>query len=142
LITIKSKDLSESQLAEIGLAIQKRWEIPVFVKMHEIVILDDEPQNVESEPGVITLPLDPKHIEKGLGTILENLEMDHAFKIEKKNDSNFSLALTDPEKIPSWMNEIGKPQPVPDGVFACPHCGKWFNTEIERSLHQKLHYII
>jgi hypothetical protein len=140
LISIKSRDLSEPQLAEIALAIQNRWQIPVFVKMHEIMIIDDE--EIEMTPGVITVPLDSRQMEKGFDAILENLDMKRAFTIEKKGRDRFDLNLIDPSGIPSWMIEVNKPTPTPDGMFSCPHCGKLFRTEMERNLHQKLHYII
>ncbi len=140
LISIKSSDLTEPQLAEIALAIQNRWQIPVFVKMHEIMIIDDE--EVEMTPGVVTVPLDSRQLEKGFEMILHNLDMNRAFTIEKKGRDKFKLNLVDPENIPAWMNDINKPMQPPEGTFACPHCGKLFNTEIEMNLHQKLHYII
>jgi hypothetical protein len=140
LITLKSNDLSEKQLAEIALAIQNRWQIPVFVKMHEIMIVDDE--EMEMTPGVVTVPLDSRNMQKGFENILENLEMNHSFQIEKKGRDKFELKLVNPENKPRWMSEIEMSPQIPEGVFECPHCGKRFNTEIEKSLHQKLHYII
>lgn len=112
----------------------------MFVKMHEIIMLDDE--QTDSDPGVITVPLDPKQLERGFDTILENLEMERAFKIEKKGRDKFNLNLVDPSSIPTWLADADKPRPTPEGVFTCAHCGRYFPTEMQRNLHQKLHYIV
>ncbi len=42
LITVQTKDISEKQLAELALAIQNRWEVPTFVKKHEIAVIDED----------------------------------------------------------------------------------------------------
>ncbi len=139
MITIKVDALSESQLAEIALAIQNRWDIQTFVKMHEIIAMDDE--ELDADPKVITQPLDSASFEKGLSVILENLELMGAFSLERSGKSGFKLKLIDSSRIPKWMERI-KPRKAPEGVYECMHCGKWFNTEVERDLHTKLHYII
>jgi hypothetical protein len=83
-------------------------------------------------------------MEKGLNTILGNLELDSAFKLERKGNSrNFKLKLVDPSRVPKWIERANQNlnQP-PEGVYACPHCGRWFSSDFELSMHTKLHYII
>ena len=139
MITIKVDALSESQLAEIALAVQNRWDIPTFVKMHEIIAMDDEELYENSK--VITQPIDIESFQKGLSIILENLELIGAFSLERSGKSGFKLKLVDSSMMPKWIERI-KPRKAPEGVYECMHCGKWFNTEVERDLHTKLHYII
>jgi hypothetical protein len=139
LISIKVDELSESQLAEIALAIQNRWDIPTFVKMHEIIAMDDE--ELYENPRVITQPIGIENFEKGLTVIIENLELGGAFSLVRSGKSDFKMKLIDPSKIPKWIDRI-KPQRAPEGVYECMHCGAWFNTEVERDMHTKLHYII
>ncbi|MHB1909253.1 MAG: hypothetical protein ACYCQJ_10355 [Nitrososphaerales archaeon] len=141
MIHVKIDRLGEQHLAEIALAIQNRWNVATFVKMHEIMILDDE-QEVDSR--LVTAPLDPRDIERGMQVILENLELDHAFKLEKNGRDKFTLKLVNPDNIPKWVQASStiRTQAPPEGVYECAHCGRRFNTEIEWSLHTKLHYII
>ncbi|MDG6907400.1 MAG: hypothetical protein JRN20_16635 [Nitrososphaerota archaeon] len=135
MITLQTKDISEKQLAEIALAIQNRWEVPTFVKIHEIVVIDEDVEKYRRDE--IT-----KNFDRGLETILENLELSAAFEYEKIGKNKFKIARIAGSHLPSWMEEIEKAPRVPDGMFECPHCGKLFNTDMEMSLHTKLHYII
>ena len=135
LITIQTKDISEKQLAELALAIQNRWEVPTFVKMHEIVVIDEDVEAFRRNELV-------QNFERGLETILENLELMNSFKYEKKGKNKFTLKRITGSAVPSWMEEIEKTPKTPDGVYECPHCGRRFNTDIEMSLHTKLHYIV
>jgi hypothetical protein len=143
LITLKVEQLSEQSLAEIALAIQNRWNVATFVKMHEIIIMEDDVIEDQGSGKVITVPLDSKEMEKGLRTIMENLELDRAFDLEGDGKNKFKLKLVDPARIPKWVDKASSDlrQP-PEGVYECPHCGRRFNNEFEMSLHTKLHYII
>jgi hypothetical protein len=142
LITVKAQQLSEQHLAEVALAIQNRWNVATFVKMHEIVVMDDEFED-ESSGSIITAPIDLRDIERGMEVIMENLELDGAFKLEKDGKRGFKLRLVDSTRIPKWVeranSNVRRP---PEGVYECMHCGKWLNSELELSLHTKLHYII
>ncbi len=125
MIVVKSADLSEKQLAEVALAIQNRWNIATFVKMHEIVLLDDEDiEDDEEESGerVITMPLDPDHFESGFQVILENLDMERGFRLQREGKEKFRLLLTDEKSTPTWMKETEVPRAPPEGVYECPHC--------------------
>ena len=118
MIIVSIDQLSESQLADIALAIQNRWDMPAFVKMHEIIAMDED---IEDAPGTLTQPLDMENFESGLSVILGNLELLSAFSLERSGKSKFRLRLVDPSKMPKWIEEktnSGQPQ----GVYACPHC--------------------
>ncbi len=135
MITLQSNDISEKQLAQIALAIQGRWEVPAFVKMHEIVVVEEDghlPRN----------RIPPEDFERGLGVVFENLEIDSAFKFYRVGKSKYNISRSPGSTLPQWMEDIETPAATPEGVFACAHCGKWFATEMELSLHTKLHYII
>lgn len=146
LIVVRADHLSEQHLAEIALAIQNRWNVPTFVKMHEVIVMDDEGVNLE-ERGysrkVITTAMDPNEVERGFNVILGNLELDRAFKLERRGREKFQLKLVDPSALPKWIEKAKSDlrQP-PEGVFVCPHCGKYCANELELSMHTKLHYII
>jgi hypothetical protein len=122
LITVKAEQLSEQHLAELALAIQNRWNVATFVKMHEIIVLDDEVED-ESSGKIITVPIDPRDIERGMHVIMENLELDRAFDLERDGRSKFKLKLVDPTQIPKWVetatSNVRRP---PEGVYECPHC--------------------
>ncbi len=141
MIIIKSDELSEKQLAEIAIAIQNRWDVPTFVKMHEVVVSDDE-EFYDEESRMITQPLDAETFTRGFSVIMENLEMVGAFDLIQSGKAKYKLRLVDKTRVPRWMSEIDGRRPTPEGILECPHCGKWFNTDIELSLHTKLHYII
>lgn len=135
MIVLQTDHISEKQLAEIALAIQNRWGIPAFVKMHEIVVMDDDAEDsIQRE-----LLMD---FETGISTIFDGLELTNVFKFRKVGKSKYSIERMPGSALPQWMNDIEAPSRVPDGVYECPHCGKWFRTDIELSLHTKLHYII
>src|SRR5579875_1883269 len=138
MITIQSSDLTENQLAEIALAIQNRWGVAAFVKMHEIAVVDDDEDFPLEGPGKDS----DENFEKGFKIIMERLKMDGAFVLEKVGRSKFRLLLVDHESLPTWLEETAKPKKLPEGVYECPHCGKWFDAELLLSMHTKLHYII
>ena len=135
MITLQTDHISEKQLAEIALAIQNRWGAPAFVKMHEIVVMDDDLEDVPRREMV-------DDFETGITNIFDNLEMSGVFKFWRRGKSKLSIDRIPGSKPPQWMTDIETPNRVPEGVFECPHCGKWFRTDIELSLHTKLHYII
>ena len=135
MITVETDDISEKQLAQIALAIQDRWDVPAFVKMHEIVIVEEDGNTPEQE-------IPPQIFERGIGAIFENLEMGLSFQLSRTGKAKYRITRIQGSPLPRWMVDIEAPVSPPDGVFVCPHCGKWFATDIERSLHTKLHYII
>ena len=135
MITLETNDISEKQLAQIALSIQDRWEVPAFVKMHEIVIMEEDGNTPEQQ-------IPPKNFERGLEVIFENLGMESSFRFFRTGKTKYQLTRIPGSHLPQWMIDIETPVSAPDGVFVCPHCGKWFQTEIEKSLHTKLHYII
>lgn len=144
MITVRADYLSEQHLAEVALAIQNRWNIATFVKIHEIVVMDDEPEGLDFS-NVVTAPLDSRTFEKGMQVIVENLELDQAFKLEREGKNRFRLRMVDSSKMPKWILMLGTTKTLrqtPEGVYECPHCGRWFKTELELSMHTKLHYII
>ena len=134
MLTIRSPDFSEKQLAEVALAIQNRWEVPTFVKMHEVMIVDDDLDD-SARKELST------YFEKGMFTILENLGLAWAFKVSRVSSNKFALTRIPGSILPKWMSEIEQAPVVPEGVYACPHCGKQFPTEMQMSLHTKLHYL-
>ncbi len=123
-------------MAQIALSIQNRWDVPTFVKMHEIVVLEDEDYEGSSSRSVF------QDFERGLRAIMEFLEMDGAFRLVREGETKYRLAQVKGAKLPSWISDLEKPAKAPDGIFECPHCGKWFNNDVEYSAHTKLHYII
>ncbi len=135
MITLQTDDISEKQLAEIALAIQNRWDVPTFVKMHEIVVVDED-----LDPRVQTELI--RDFERGLSTIFLNLDMSSAFRYERKGKNKFKIFRFPGSKLPSWMEDIEMPAKTPEGVFECPHCGKRFGTDVELALHTKLHYVV
>lgn len=135
MIVLQSDHISEKQLAEIALAIQNRWGVPAFVKMHEIVVMDDDIERVAQRELL-------NDFETGISTIFDNLEMSGVFKFRRTGKSRYTMERVPGSSLPQWMDDIETPTRVPDGVYECPHCGKWFRTDMELSLHTKLHYII
>lgn len=132
LITLETDDISEKQLAQIALAIQNRWEAPAFVKMHEIVIMDED-----GELGRIPA----EDFQRGIRTIFENLELSGAFILKHKGKTKYYIEKIDGASLPSWMSEIEQAPRVPEGVHECPHCGVRFRSDLELSMHTKLHYL-
>ena len=147
MIVIKADHLSEQHLAEIALAIQKRWNVATFVKMHEIIVMDDDDDEGgldDRDSGrVIKTAINPGEVERGMNMILENFELEHAFRLERKNRQKYQLKLVNPSALPKWLERANSDlkQP-PEGVFVCPHCGKYLGSELELSMHTRLHYII
>ncbi|MGI0090579.1 MAG: hypothetical protein ACREBS_02615 [Nitrososphaerales archaeon] len=109
--------------------------MPTFVKMHEVVVIDEDIEDRARKELT-------EHFERGLESILDNLEMTGSFSLAKTGKTRYSILRIPGSKLPQWMSDIETPARVPEGVYECPHCGRWFNTDIERSLHTKLHYII
>src|SRR5579871_3681390 len=118
MIILQTNDISEKQLAQIALAIQDRWEVPAFVKMHEIAIIDDDLDKRAAFELV-------KDFENGISVIFENLQITSAFRLRRNSKSKYSIERIPGSELPDWMTEIEKPPIVPDGVFVCPHCGRW-----------------
>ncbi len=125
MIVIKADHLSEQHLAEIALAIQKRWNVATFVKMHEIILMDDDDTPIDgSDTGrVIKSAINPGEVERGINVIMENFELEHAFRLERKNRQRYRLKLVNPSALPKWLERANSDlrQP-PEGVFVCPHC--------------------
>jgi hypothetical protein len=124
LITLRVDYLSEQALAEIALAIQNRWNVATFVKMHEIIVMDDDDEvDYEGSGKVITAAIDPKDIERGMRVIMQNLDLDRAFELQRNGKNNLKLKLVDPTQIPKWVEKATSDlrQP-PEGVYECPHC--------------------
>jgi hypothetical protein len=135
MLILQTNDISEKQLAQIALAIQNRWEVPAFVKMHEVDVVDDD----LDPPAALELQ---KDFENGLSIIFENLDLTLAFRLKRRARSKYVIERIPGSELPVWMTEIEKPPIVPEGVFVCPHCGRWFGTDIQLSMHQKIHYIV
>ena len=135
MLILQTNDISEKQLAQIALAIQDRWEVPAFVKMHEIAIVDDDLEKAAA------LELN-KDFENGISIIFENLQITSVFRLRRNSKSKYLIERIPGSELPEWMEEIEKPPVVPEGVFVCPHCGRWFATDIQLSMHQKIHYIV
>lgn len=132
MITLETDDISEKQLAQIALAIQHRWEAPAFVKMHEIVIMDED-----GELGHIPA----EDFQRGITTIFENLELSSAFIIKQKRKTKYYIEKIDGASLPRWMSQIEEAPRVPEGVYECPHCGVRFGSDLQLSMHTKLHYL-
>jgi hypothetical protein len=135
MLTLQTNDITEKQLAQIALAIQDRWEVPAFVKMHEIVVADDD---LEKQAAFELT----KDFENGLSIIFENLEITSSFRLRRNSKSKYVVERIPGSDLPRWMEEIEKPPLVPEGVFVCPHCGRYFPTDIQLSMHQKIHYLV
>jgi hypothetical protein len=116
LITVKSDELTEKQLAEIAVAIQNRWDLPTFVKMHEIVVDDAFAEDSDQ----LEIPIEAKYFESGMRQIMDNLEMTGAFEFQKIGKTKYRLKMVDQSQIPTWMR--GSDRVTPEGVLACPHC--------------------
>jgi hypothetical protein len=133
-IILRTDHISEKQLAQIALEIQNRWDVPAFVKMHEIVVVDDD--------------LDPRNahellndFENGLSIIFENLNITSVFRLRRKGKTKYEIERIPGSSLPKWMGQIEQTPKVPEGVFECPHGGRRFPTDIQLSMHTKLHYI-
>ena len=134
MIILRTDDISEKQLAHIALHIQNHWDVPTFVKMHEIVVMDDD---LESRARQDLL----KDFENGLSIIFENLDITSVFRLRRRTNSKYQIERIPGAKPPRWMAEIETTPRVPEGVFECLHCGRRFSTDIQLSMHVKLHYI-
>jgi hypothetical protein len=135
LLTLRANAFSEKQLAEIALAIQNRWDVPTFVKMHEIVVIDEDIENERARQNLIL------HFREGFSTILSNLELANVFSLNKNSETKYSLEMIAGAILPKWMESIENADRVPKGVYECQHCGKWMRSELELSMHTKLHYL-
>jgi hypothetical protein len=135
MLTVRSDDISEKQLAEIALAIQNRWEVPTFVKMHEVVVIDEDIEDRARKEL-------SRHFERGLTTIFENLGLANAFKLVKLSRTKYGLERIPGSVLPQWMSQIEATHVIPEGVFECPHCGRRFPTDLQLSMHTKLHYLV
>jgi hypothetical protein len=135
LIEIRTDDISEKQLAQIALEIQHRWEVPTFVKMHEIMVAEDDLEPAQSHELI-------RDFENGLSIIFENLEITPTFRVLRTGKLRYQIDRIPGSELPTWMHEIEQTPKVPEGVFECLHCGRRFPTEIQLSLHTKLHYIM
>jgi len=134
LIEIRTNDISEKQLAQIALEIQNRWNVPTFVKMHEIMVAEDDLDPRESHELF-------RDFENGLSIIFDNLNITTAFRLRRAGKLKYKIERIPGSELPTWMAEIEKTPKVPEGVFECPHCGRRFPTDIQLSMHTKLHYI-
>jgi hypothetical protein len=144
MLTVRADQLSEQHLAEIALAIQNRWSVATFVKMHEVIVMDDDDdEEMGSSSESSKIPRSKDEVKKGLEVILHNLELDKAFRIEDRGRNKFQIRLVDSSAIPKWVEKSSSnATQAPDGVYVCPHCGRWCYSELELSMHQKLHYIL
>ena len=131
----RREDFSENQLAEIALPIQNRCDVPPFVKMHEIVVIDEDIED-RARKDLVT------HFEPGIETILQNLDLSQAIRLQRTSKNKYKLERIPGSTLPRWTNDIESQNRVPEGVFECLHCGKWFRSDLELSMHTKLHYLI
>jgi len=115
MLTIRSDDFSEKQLAEVALAIQNRWEVPAFVKMHEIVVVDEDVTDRAREELT-------RFFERGLANIFENLGLAESFVFKKISKTKYLLERIPGSNLPQWMTDIEVPTRIPEGVYECPHC--------------------
>ena len=92
------------------MAIHNRWEVPTFVKMHEIVVVDEDIEDMARYELA-------KHFERGFETILENLQLARAFRIARIGKNKFSLEKLEGANLPKWVNEIEGSSRVPEGMF-------------------------
>src|ERR1700730_5110629 len=115
MLILQTNDISEKQLAQIAMAIQDRWEVPAFVKMHEIAIVDDDLEKVAS------FELN-KDFENGISIIFENLQITSVFRLRRNSKSKYLIERIPGSELPKWMEMIELPPRVPEGVFECAHC--------------------
>lgn len=134
MIEIRTDHITEKQLAQIALEIQHRWEVPTFVKMHEIMVAEDDLEPAESHRLL-------RDFENGLSIIFENLNITSAFRLRRTGKMKYEIERIEGSDLPGWMAEIEETPKVPEGVYECPHCGRRFPSDIQLSLHTKLHYI-
>ncbi len=106
---------ARNRLAQIALAIQDRWDVPTFVKMHEIVIVEEDGNTPEQK-------IPPQNFQRGIGTIFENLEMGLSFRLFRTGKAKYRITRIPGSPLPRWMMDIEAPVNAPDGVFVCPHC--------------------
>ena len=115
MIILRTNEITEKQLAQIALSIQHRWNAPTFVKMHEIVIMDDD-LDERSQKELL------RDFETGIYEIFEYLEIISAFRLKRTGKSKYNIVGVPGAKLPQWMEDILAEPKVPEGVFACPHC--------------------
>jgi hypothetical protein len=138
MLTLQSSNLNENQLAEIAMAIQNRWGAATFVKMHEIVVVDDD----EDSPVTTQGRSMDEDFEFGFRIIMDRLHMQRAFRLERSGKSKYRLVRIEGEPLPEWLEDAGKGPTIPEGYMQCAHCGKLFDDELLLSMHTKLHYIL
>ncbi len=102
--------------------------------MHEIMVAEDDLDPTESHELF-------RDFENGLSIIFENLKITAAFRLRRSGKLKYEIERIPGTNLPSWMAEIEKTPKVPEGVFECMHCGRRFPTDIQLSMHTKLHYI-
>ena len=115
MLAVRSEDFSEKQLAEIALAIQNRWEVPAFVKMHEIVVIDEDIED-RARKDLVT------HFEPGIETILQNLDLSQAIRLQRTSKNKYKLERIPGSELPGWTKDIEAQNRVPEGVYECMHC--------------------
>lgn len=135
MIEIKTNDISEKQLAQIALQIQNRWDVPAFVKMHEIIVVEDDLERTDGQELL-------KDFENGLSIIFENLEITATFRLRRAGKLKYKIDRIPGSDLPTWMAEIEAEPRVPEGVYECAHCGRRFPSDIQLSMHTKLHYLV
>ena len=115
MIEIRTDHITEKQLAQIALEIQNRWNVPTFVKMHEIMIADEDLEPRESHELF-------RDFENGLSVIFENLEITAVFRLRRRGKLKYEIERIPGSDLPGWMAEIEVKPRVPEGVFECMHC--------------------
>ena len=115
MIVIRTNDISEKQLAQIALEIQNRWNVPTFVKMHEIMVAEDDLDPNQSSELF-------KDFENGLSIIFENLYITAVFRLRRTGKLKYEIQRIPGSELPTWMVEIEQAPKVPEGVFECMHC--------------------
>ncbi|HYB04424.1 MAG TPA: LAGLIDADG family homing endonuclease [Nitrososphaerales archaeon] len=115
MIEIRTNHISEKQLAQIALEIQNRWDVPTFVKMHEIIVAEDDLEPRASHELF-------QDFENGLSIIFENLQITAAFRLRRTGKLRYEIERIPGTDLPGWMAEIEETPRVPEGVYECPHC--------------------
>lgn len=115
MIVIRTDHISEKQLAQIALEIQHRWDVPTFVKMHEIIVAEDDLEPRQSHELL-------SDFENGLSIIFDNLKITPVFRLRRTGKMKYEIERIPGTNIPSWMAEIEQEPRVPEGVYECPHC--------------------
>ena len=116
MITVRSDDLTENQLAQIALSIQNRWQVATFVKMHEIVVLDDEDYSEASSQIIL------QDFERGFRAIMEFLEIGSAFDLVREGKTKYKMSRVPNARLPNWITDTQAPSRAPQGIYECPHC--------------------